>query len=60
MQEFLDRINWALLRRQKLVLQEVAAEGDDGDAEHLDALVATLHGLQVAAHGMGYDVWESV
>ncbi len=57
MQEFLDGIEWALLRRQKMILQELAAE-DEGSAEHLDALVATLHGLQVAAHGMGYDVWE--
>lgn len=58
MQEFLDGIEWSLLRSQKMILQELAAEGDEDSQEHLDSLVATLHGLQVAAHGMGYDVWE--
>lgn len=58
MQEFLDGIEWSLLRRQMMILQELAAEGDEDTQEHLDSLVATLHALQVAAGGMGYDVWE--
>jgi len=41
-----------------MILQELAAEGDEDTQEHLDSLVATLHALQVAAGGMGYDVWE--
>lgn len=56
MQDFLDGIEWSILRQQKMVLQELAAE-DEGSAELLDSLVATLHGLQVVAHGRGYDVW---